>query len=118
MRPVAMRPSVVILALVVTVSMVSAGAARAQSQSMPQHNYSSRSAAQGYGLPEARQPATAKNQSANVVKIPIPGGGEITVEGPAKPIRNPLPPLGGDTWAVHQTAPNSNGTGPLGPGRE
>ncbi len=83
---------------------------------MPRRDYST-SPAPGYGLPEAlpQQPAGADRESDSTVRIPIPGGGEITVEGPAAPVRNPLPPIGGDTWSVHQQSPNGLSTGPLSP---
>ncbi len=82
---------------------------------MPRRNYST-GAAQSYGLPEALpQPPKTDQESDSTVRIPIPGGGEIMVEGPAAPVRNPLPPLGGDTWSIHQTNPNASGTGPIGP---
>jgi hypothetical protein len=113
----AMRPPCVILASVAAAASLAAVLpTRAQDRPMPSHDYSS-GAAQSYGLPEAlpQPPAAAGQESDNAVHIPIPGGGEITVEGPAAPVRNPLPLLGGDTWSVHQTNSNSSGTGPIGP---
>jgi hypothetical protein len=111
-----MRSAVVIFGLILTASLAAAQQARAQEQSMPRRDYSS-SSRQSYGLPEAlpQQPAAANQESDNTVSIPIPGGGQITVEGPAAPVRNPLPPLGGDTWSIHQQSPHGLTTGPLGP---
>ena len=51
----------------------------------------------------------------SVVTVPIPGGGNVTVEGPDlqnEPARSPI-----ETWGVNQIAPNSiTGNSPLGPG--
>jgi hypothetical protein len=111
-----MRLTLAMLVWIAAASALAAGPGQAQTQPMSQRTYSN-SSAQSYGLPEAlpQQSAAAKSASGNIVKIPIPGGGQVTVEGPAAPVRNPLPPLGGDTWAIHQNAPYGSGTGPLGP---
>jgi hypothetical protein len=49
------------------------------------------------------------------VTVPIPGGGSVTVEGPATPAENAsLSPI--ETWAESTQTPNSvTGTSPLGP---
>ena len=51
----------------------------------------------------------------SVVRVPIPGGGNVTVEGPDlpnQPLRSPT-----ESWGATQIAPNSiTGNGPLGPG--
>jgi len=45
--------------------------------------------------------------------IPIPGGGEIQVQGPASEIPAIRSPL--ENWATQRNNPFSVGTGPLGP---
>ena len=51
----------------------------------------------------------------SVVKVPIPGGGDVIVEGPdvqSETARSPI-----ETWGATRIAPNSiTGNGPLGPG--
>jgi hypothetical protein len=51
----------------------------------------------------------------NIVTIPIPGGGEINVDGPDAPNDTPLPTLPGSQWGNEQQNPFMRGTGPLGP---
>ena len=51
----------------------------------------------------------------DVVTIPIPGGGDITVGGPDAPADKPLPTLPGAQWGDQHQTPFSHGTGPVGP---
>jgi hypothetical protein len=51
----------------------------------------------------------------DIVTIPIPGGGEITVDGPDAPSDSPLPTLPGSQWGTTQLNPYSHDIGPLGP---
>ena len=51
----------------------------------------------------------------NTVTIPIPGGGNITVDGPNAPDEKGLPNLPGSQWGTTQQNPFSHGAGPLGP---
>jgi hypothetical protein len=51
----------------------------------------------------------------NTVTIPIPGGGDITVDGPNAPDEKGLPNLPGSQWGTTQQNPFSHGTGPMGP---
>ncbi len=89
--------------------------ALAQDSVMPDTGYGSQPD-HTYGLPEALPPTPGVNEpAANSVSIPIPGGGAITVEGPDAPTPHPLPPLGGDTWTLHQTNPFNPGSGAMGP---
>ena len=49
----------------------------------------------------------------STITIPIPGGGDLQVQGPAsevRPIRSPL-----ENWATQRNNPFSVGTSPLGP---
>ncbi len=51
----------------------------------------------------------------NVVTIPIPGGGEIIVDGPDAPNDKPLPTLPGSQWGNETQNPFFHGAGPMGP---
>ena len=51
----------------------------------------------------------------NTVTIPIPGGGDITVDGPNAPDEKGLPNLPGSQWGAGTQNPFSRGVGPLGP---
>ena len=60
-------------------------------------------------------PDTDPGADGATVTVPIPGGGNVTVEGPATPGENaPFSPI--ETWAESTQMPNSvTGTSPLGP---
>jgi hypothetical protein len=60
-------------------------------------------------------PDTDPGGDGSTVTVPIPGGGSVTVEGPATPAENPsLSPI--ETWAERTQTPNSvTGTTALGP---
>jgi hypothetical protein len=60
-------------------------------------------------------PAPDDMTNPDVVTIPIPGGGDITVDGPDAPADKPLSPLPGAQWGEQHQTPFSHGTGPLGP---
>jgi hypothetical protein len=51
----------------------------------------------------------------NTVTIPIPGGGDITVDGPNAPDEKGLPNLPGSQWGAGTQNPFSRGIGPMGP---
>ena len=51
----------------------------------------------------------------NTVTIPIPGGGDVTVDGPNPPDEKGLPNLPGSQWGTTQQNPFSHGNGPMGP---
>jgi len=53
--------------------------------------------------------------NSNSVTIPIPGGGEITVDGPDGPNEPALPTSPGSEWGVQELTPNSHDVGPIGP---
>ena len=57
-------------------------------------------------------PTVDDQPSPDVVTIPIPGGGEITVDGPDAPNETPLPNLPGSQWGVTQQTPYSHDIGP------
>jgi hypothetical protein len=51
----------------------------------------------------------------NVVTIPIPGGGNVTVDGPNPPDEKPIPTLPGSNWGSFLQNPYSHDVGPVGP---
>jgi len=51
----------------------------------------------------------------NTVTIPIPGGGDVTVDGPDAPDEKGIPTLPGSQWGTQTQNPFSHGTGPVGP---
>ncbi|HEY6395648.1 MAG TPA: hypothetical protein VIX12_09540 [Candidatus Binataceae bacterium] len=66
-----------------------------------------------YTVPEPIPMPSTEADSSNVVTVPIPGGGEVNVEGPDAPKPNPAPPIGG--FSPGRTTPNMPATGPMGP---
>jgi hypothetical protein len=60
-------------------------------------------------------PDTDPGGDGSTVTVPIPGGGSVTVEGPATPAESPpISPI--ENWALITQTPNSvTGTTPLGP---
>ena len=60
-------------------------------------------------------PAPDDMTNPNVVTIPIPGGGEVTVDGPDAPADKPLPTLPGSQWGNETQNPFLHGAGPIGP---
>jgi hypothetical protein len=60
-------------------------------------------------------PAPDDLTNSNSVTIPIPGGGDITVDGPNPPDEKGLSTLPGSQWGTVQQNPFSHGTGPVGP---
>lgn len=61
-------------------------------------------------IPEASVP---RQDDGSMVSVPIPGGGEILVEGPASEKPASIGPL--EHWASLRNNPFSVGTGPIGP---
>jgi hypothetical protein len=53
--------------------------------------------------------------NSDTVTIPIPGGGEITVDGPDAPSDANIPNLPGSQWGAQQQTPYSHDIGPNGP---
>jgi hypothetical protein len=58
-------------------------------------------------------PTIVLQDDGSTVAIPIPGGGEIQVEGPASETPAARSPI--ENWATQRNNPSSVGTGPLGP---
>jgi hypothetical protein len=82
---------------------------------VPDTSYEASTVAPAPPEPAVPMPDTDPGGDGSVVNVPIPGGGSVTVEGPATPPENPsLSPI--ETWAEHTQSPNSiTGTAPLGP---
>ena len=60
-------------------------------------------------------PSVDDQPAADTVTIPIPGGGEITVDGPDAPSDTSLPTLPGGQWGATALTPYSHDIGPNGP---
>ena len=58
-------------------------------------------------------PADTSDSNADVITVPIPGGGEVQAEEPPPVTQSTLPPT--ENWATQQTNPNSVGVSPIGP---
>lgn len=58
-------------------------------------------------------PAATLQDDGSTVAVPIPGGGEIEVDGPASESPAGIGPI--ENWSTLRTNPSSLGTGPLGP---
>jgi hypothetical protein len=105
------------LAIAATIlSMSAIGVARAQEGAVPMPDSSYGDRAGSYQSP-TDLPMAAPDDSANpdTVTIPIPGGGEITVDGPDAPNDRALPTMPGSQWGEQEQTPNSHDVGPVGP---
>ena len=98
------------LAMLLTSSLVSAQ--QEGVPPMPDGTYGTYSYQSPTDLPMP-QPDDLSNP--NTVTIPIPGGGDITVDGPNAPDEKGLPNLPGSQWGTTQQNPFSHGNGPMGP---
>jgi hypothetical protein len=58
-------------------------------------------------------PTLSLQDDGSTVAVPIPGGGEIQVEGPASEAAAGIGPI--ENWSTQRTNPSSVGTGPMGP---
>ena len=64
---------------------------------------------------EIPMPDSDPGGDGSVVTVPIPGGGNVIVEGPDRSTEAWHSPI--ETWSATQIVPNSiTGNGPLGPG--
>ena len=105
------RRSLLAAAVVITLSMLTP-LARAQDVTVPMPG--------GYtapGTPPAPEqipdPTTTLQDDGSSFAIPIPGGGDIQVQGPASEVPATRSPL--ENWATQRNNPFSVGTGPIGP---
>src|ERR1700719_3894068 len=90
-----------------------AGIASAQDTTVPIPDSSYGDSANSYQSPtDLPMPAPDDLTNPDTVTIPIPGGGEVTVDGPNAPSDTPLPNLPGSQWGVTQQTPFSHDIGP------
>ena len=89
------------------------GIARAQEGVLPLPDSSYGDTSASYPSPtDLTMPAPDDGTNPDTVMIPIPGGGEITVDGPDAPSGMPLPNLPGSQWGVTEQTPFSHDIGP------
>jgi hypothetical protein len=115
---VSMLPTVVRLPLVIALALffTSANPARAQEGVPPMPDPTYGAGAYSYQSPtDLPMPAPDDLTNPNVVTIPIPGGGDVTVDGPNAPDEKPIPTLPGSNWGVFTQNPYSHDVGPVGP---
>jgi hypothetical protein len=87
--------------------------ARAQEGMLPPPDASYGDSATSYQSPtDLAMPTVDDAPNPDTVTIPIPGGGDVTVDGPDAPIDTPLPNLPGSQWGVTQQTPYSHDVGP------
>ncbi len=92
------------------------GIARAQQGSVPLPDFSYGQSVNSYQPPtDLPMPPPDDLTNPDTVTIPIPGGGEITVDGPNAPIDTHLPNLPGSQWGATALTPYSHDIGPNGP---
>jgi hypothetical protein len=90
-----------------------AGFARAQEGMLPPPDASYGNSATSYQSPtDLTMPTVDDAPAPDTVTIPIPGGGDITVDGPDAPSDTPLPNLPGSQWGVSAQTPYSHDIGP------
>ncbi len=105
---------------------LSSGIARAQDSSVPMPDpgeFGLNDPAQsqdpggfGYTSPDdATMPSTDMEAPQDSVSIPIPGGGQVSVDGPEAPEENGISTTPGSNWGEQEQAPASQGVGPMGP---
>jgi hypothetical protein len=82
---------------------------------VPETSYEASTVASAPAEPVVPFPDTDPGGDGSTVTVPIPGGGSVTVEGPATPAESPpISPI--ENWALITQTPNSvTGTTPLGP---
>lgn len=82
---------------------------------VPDTSYEASTVPSAPAEPAVPMPDTDPGGDGSIVTVPIPGGGSVTVEGPATPAESPpISPI--ENWALITQAPNSaTGTTPLGP---
>jgi hypothetical protein len=98
---------------IVAILLFAGGVARAQEGAVPVPDSSYGDSANSYQSPtDLPMPAPDDGTNPDIVTIPIPGGGEITVDGPDAPSDTPLPNLPGSQWGVTQQTPYSHDVGP------
>lgn len=103
------------ISIAIAIYVAAAGTAFAQQGAAPMPDSSYSYAPDAYRSPtDATMPPIDDGTNPNIVTIPIPGGGEVTVDGPDAPSEPPIPTIPG-SWATQKQNPFSHGTGPIGP---
>jgi hypothetical protein len=103
----------VLLFAIPAMLLFAARVARAQGGAVPLPDSSYGDNANSYQSPtDLPMPAADDLTNPDTVTIPIPGGGDITVDGPNAPSDKPLPNLPGSQWGVTQQTPYSHDIGP------
>ncbi len=98
-------------AAILIVFSMPASSALAQDVTVPMPGeYASGTAAGPQQIPD---PTSTLQDDGSTFAIPIPGGGEIVVEGPASETFTSIGPI--EHWANQRNNPSSVGTGALGP---
>ena len=98
---------------IAAILLFAAGFARAQEGMLPPPDASYGDSATSYQSPtDLAMPTVDDAPAPDTVTIPIPGGGDVTVDGPAAPSDTPLPNLPGSQWGVTQQTPYSHDVGP------
>jgi hypothetical protein len=104
------------LAIATLLLFTGAVAARAQDAAAPMPDSSYGDSANTYqSSTDLTMPPPDDQTNPDTVTIPIPGGGDIVVDGPDAPSDTSLPTLPGSQWGVTQQTPFSHDVGPLGP---
>ena len=102
-----------LLFAIAAILLFAAGFARAQEGMLPPPDASYGDSATSYQSPtDLAMPTVDDAPAPDTVTIPIPGGGDVTVDGPAAPSDTPLPNLPGSQWGVTQQTPFSHDIGP------
>ena len=101
------------LAITATILFVSAVAYAQDEGAVPPPDASYGESADSYQTPtDLPMPQADDFSNPNTVTIPIPGGGEVVVEGPDAPSDTSLPNLPGSQWGITQQTPYSHDIGP------
>ena len=104
------------IAIAIVAAMLFTSSAAAQEGVLPPPDSSYGGGPATFASPtDLLMPAPDDMTNPNVVTIPSPGGGEITVDGPDAPNDKPLPTLPGSQWGNETQNPFLHGAGPLGP---
>ena len=82
---------------------------------VPDTSYEASTVASAPAEPAVPMPDAEPGGDGSIVTVPVPGGGSVTVEGPATTAESPLlSPI--ETWGQSTQTPNSvTGTSPVGP---
>lgn len=97
------------------------GVVRAQYSSVPmpdtgEYGLDASDQGPGYGSPnDLSMPSADMGMPPDSVSIPIPGGGQVSVDGPEPPQENGISTNPGSNWGEQVQAPASQGVGPIGP---